>query len=164
MPKEEFLPQEYGGTICKSSTSKCNQERVPSRGDQDRHHQAQVEYAQGKGMILIGFNFYRSRNVSCETGLQDRQPYYQEGISSEYLHRIVRRELKPLHHWHHLSWFLSMRGFRACVILHDKLQFIENGLHMPSLLRFRYWRIYRFIFYRQVKTFLHLILSSPTGL
>ena len=42
---------------------------VPSRGDQDRHHQAQVEYAQGKGMILIGFIFYRSRSANCETGL-----------------------------------------------------------------------------------------------
>ena len=25
---------------------------------------------------------------------------------TEYLDHIVRRELKPLHHWHHLYWFL----------------------------------------------------------
>ena len=35
----------------------------PTRGDQDRHHLARVDYVQGKGMILIGFLFYRSRSV-----------------------------------------------------------------------------------------------------
>ena len=31
--------------------------------------EVQVDYAQGKGMILIGFLFYRSHDVSWETGL-----------------------------------------------------------------------------------------------
>ena len=42
-------------------------------------------------------------------------PHFQEGLSNEYLDRIVRRELKPLHTWHHLSWFLF--GFPPCVVL-----------------------------------------------
>ena len=41
----------------------------PSWDEQDRHHLAQVDHAQGKGMILIGFLSYRSRHDSCETGL-----------------------------------------------------------------------------------------------
>ena len=36
----------------------------PTWESQDRHHLAQVDYAQGKGMILIGFLFYRSHDVS----------------------------------------------------------------------------------------------------
>ena len=35
-----------------------------SWGNEDRHHRPQVDYAQGKGMILIGFLFYRSHDVS----------------------------------------------------------------------------------------------------
>jgi len=46
-----------------------------------------------------------------------------------------------------------MRGFRACVNLHDKFKFIENGLHMDSLLHFLCWRFYRFVFLREVKPF-----------
>ena len=47
-------------------------------------------------------------------------------------------------HTSHLICFLSIGGFRACVYLHDKLKFIENGFHMHSHLRFRYWSFYRF--------------------
>ena len=36
----------------------------PTREDKDRHHVAQMDYAQGKGMILIVFLFYRSHDVS----------------------------------------------------------------------------------------------------
>ena len=43
-----------------------------------------------------------------------------------------------------LIWSLSIRGSRACVYLHDKLKFIENGFHIHSSLRFRYWSFYRF--------------------
>ena len=35
-----------------------------SCGDEDRLHRPQVDYAQGKGVILIGFLFYRSHDVS----------------------------------------------------------------------------------------------------
>ena len=35
-----------------------------SWGDEDHHHRPQVDYEQGKGMILIGFLFYRSHDVS----------------------------------------------------------------------------------------------------
>ena len=41
----------------------------PSWDEQDRHHLAQVDHAQGKGMILIGHLSYRSRGGSCETGV-----------------------------------------------------------------------------------------------
>ena len=59
-----------------------------------------------------------------------------------------------MHTWHHLSWFLSRRGFIACVKLHDKIKFIENGFHMHSLLCFRCWRFYWFLFLREVKPFI----------
>ena len=42
----------YGGAICESSP-----------------REAQVDYAQGKGLFLIGFLFYRSHDVSWESGL-----------------------------------------------------------------------------------------------
>ena len=38
-------------------------------GSQDRHHPAQVDYVQGKGLPLLGFLFYRSHGGSWETGL-----------------------------------------------------------------------------------------------
>ena len=41
----------------------------PSLGSQDRHHLAQVDHVQGKGLLLIGFLFYRSHDGSWETGL-----------------------------------------------------------------------------------------------
>ena len=47
MPKSAFPILVYGGAICESSPS-----------------EVQVDYAQGKGMILIGFLFYRSHDVS----------------------------------------------------------------------------------------------------
>ena len=46
-------------------------------------------------------------------------------------------------HTSHLIWFLSMRGPRACVYHHDKLKFIENGFHIHTPLRFRFWSFYR---------------------
>ena len=46
-------------------------------------------------------------------------------------------------HTSHLIWFLSMRGPRACVYLHDKLKFIENGFNKYFPLRFRDWSFYR---------------------
>ena len=36
---------------------------------QDCHHQAQVDYAKGKGITLISFLSYQSHDVSWETGL-----------------------------------------------------------------------------------------------
>ena len=41
----------------------------PSCEGQDRHHLAQVDHVQGKGLPLIGFIFYRSHGDSLETGL-----------------------------------------------------------------------------------------------
>ena len=41
-----------------------HQASVIKKGDQDRHHLDKVDYAQGKGITLIGFLFYRSHGVS----------------------------------------------------------------------------------------------------
>ena len=41
----------------------------PTWGSQDRHHLAQVDYAQGKGLPLIGSLFYQSHGVTWETRL-----------------------------------------------------------------------------------------------
>ena len=41
----------------------------PTWGSQDRRHLAQVDHVQGKGLLLIGFLFYRSHDCSWETGL-----------------------------------------------------------------------------------------------
>ena len=50
---------EYGGAINQSSSSRRNQ-GDPSWGGRDRHHQAQVDYAQGKGLTVIGYLVDRS--------------------------------------------------------------------------------------------------------
>ena len=50
-------------------------------------------------------------------------------------------------------WLLSMRVVGACHGLHDKPKFIENGFHMLLLLRFRFWRFCRIIFYREFLPF-----------
>ena len=72
-------------------------------------------------------------------------PNYQGGLSSWWLDRIISRELKPLHPCimflgSCLVLFVSLRAYGH---LDDKLEFIENGVHMLLLLRFRCWRFYR---------------------
>ena len=64
--------------------------------------------------------------------------YYQGGLSSWYLDRIVSRELKPLHPCimflgSCLVLFVSLRAYGH---LDDKLEFIENGVHMLLLFAF----------------------------
>ena len=60
----------YGGAICESSSSEAQSRKVV------RLEEMKIVFidlkwinAQGKGMILIGFLFYRSHVVSGETGL-----------------------------------------------------------------------------------------------
>ena len=61
---------EYGGASCESSPSEAQSRKVV------RLEEMKIVFidlkcfnAQGKGMILIGFLFYRSHDVSGETGL-----------------------------------------------------------------------------------------------
>ena len=68
-PKKRFSHMGMGEQFASLHQAKTIKKGVPSWGDQDRHHQAQVEYAQGKGMILIGFPFYWSHGACWETGL-----------------------------------------------------------------------------------------------
>ena len=94
-----------------------------------------MDHVQGKGLPLIGFLFYRSHGGSRETGLYDRLPYYQGGLSSWWLDRIISRELKPLHPCimflgSCLVLFVSLRAYGH---LDDKLEFIGNGVCMRLL-------------------------------
>ena len=62
-------------------------------------------------------------------------PYYQGGLSSWYLDRIVSRELKPLHLCIMFlgSCLVLFMSLRADGHLDDKLEFIENGVRMRLL-------------------------------
>ena len=44
-----------------------------------------------------------------------------------------------------LIWILSWCGLGACRACHDKAKFTENGFPMRLLLRFRFWRLCRFV-------------------
>ena len=68
-PNKRLSRRSMGEQFASLPLASAIKKGVPSWGDQDHHHHAQVEYAQDKGMILIGFDFYRSRGISCETGL-----------------------------------------------------------------------------------------------
>ena len=68
-PKDWFSHRSMGEQLSSLHQASAIKKGVPSWGEQDHHHQAQVEYTQGKGMILIGFALYRSRSVNGETGL-----------------------------------------------------------------------------------------------
>ena len=70
MPKSAFPILVYGGASCESSPSKAQSRKVV------RLEEMKIVFidpkwinAQGKGMILIGLLFYRSHDVSGETGL-----------------------------------------------------------------------------------------------
>ena len=102
--KDENLPKrgspimdmgEQSTTLHRADTIKKD---VPTWGGHDRHHQAQVDYAQDKGLTLIGFWF------TCLRVLV-RRPSHRLG-------RIICGEIKPLHSWHHIYWFLF--GFSLC--------------------------------------------------
>ena len=58
--------------------------------------------------------------------------YYKEGTSSEQLDSIVRRDLKPLHPWHHNSWFLF--DLYRCVVFVLLVFFMTSS--SPSKTRF----------------------------
>ena len=64
MPKSASPILVYGGAISESTKRSAIKKGGPTWEDKDRHHLAQVDYVQGKGMILIGFLFYRSHDVS----------------------------------------------------------------------------------------------------
>ena len=60
----------YGGATCEASPSKAQSRKVV-RLEEMKFVLINLKWinAQGKGMILIGFLFYRSHDVSGETGL-----------------------------------------------------------------------------------------------
>ena len=60
----------YGGATCESSPSEAQSRKVV-RLEEMKIVFVDLKWtnAQGKGMILIGFLFYRSHDVSGETGL-----------------------------------------------------------------------------------------------
>ena len=60
----------YGGASCDSSPSKAQSRKVVRLEEMKIvFFDLKWTYAQGKGMILIGLLFYRSHDVSGETGL-----------------------------------------------------------------------------------------------
>ena len=70
MPKSASPILVYGGASCESSPSEAQPRKVV------RLEEMKIDFfdlkwinTQGKGMILLGFLFYRSRVVSGETGL-----------------------------------------------------------------------------------------------
>ena len=70
MPKSASPILVYGGATCESSPSEAQSKKVV------RLEEMKIVFidlnwinAQGKGMILIGFLFYRSHDVSGEIGL-----------------------------------------------------------------------------------------------
>ena len=58
-----------GGQSSSLDRPNASKKGGPSRGGQNRDHLDQVDHAQGKGMPLIGFLFFRSHGGSLETGL-----------------------------------------------------------------------------------------------
>ena len=87
-----FIKQEQEYTIKKG---------VPSWGGQDSHHLAQVECARQRYdldrfyLLLVSWWWW-------ETGFRIDNRTIKRGSRSEYLDRIVQRELKPLHTCHHI--------------------------------------------------------------
>ena len=105
--------------------------------------------AQGKGMILIGFLFYRSHAFG-RPGYRIDSRTIKRGSQVSNLIESLWRAQTFAYLAYHLSWFLfvffSLWGFGACCDLHDKLRFTENGLRKKNLQHFRCWRFYRLIF------------------
>ena len=95
-----------------------------------------MDFVQGKGLPLIGFLIYRSHGGSWEIGFLGSIVVLSRGALDELLDRIVRRELKLLHPciiFLGLCLVFLFVSFRACGLLLDKLEFIENGVHMHLL-------------------------------
>ena len=64
MPKEKLSRSGvWGEQITSLQQASTIKKGGPTREGQGCHHLARVDYAQGKGIILIGFLFYRSRSV-----------------------------------------------------------------------------------------------------
>jgi hypothetical protein len=88
-------------------------------------------------------------NKVCQLAKKNLVTYYQEGLSSELHNRIIWRELKPLHTWHHPSWLLF--GFYPCevleivVILMTSFSSSKMDFLWKTCCVFYVWRIYRFL-------------------
>ena len=135
--------------------AKRNQERWSTWEDQVRHHLVKWN-AQGKGMILIGFLFYRSHVVSRETRLLDRHRTIKRGSRLSFSVSVGESSnlcILASSSFLVLIWLISLWGFGACCDFHNKLKFTENGFRMKNLLYFRFWSFSRFIFYREVSPF-----------
>ena len=65
MPKSAFPILVYGGASCESSPSKAQSRKVVRLEEMKIvFFDLKWIYAQGKGMILIGFLFHRSHDIS----------------------------------------------------------------------------------------------------
>ena len=108
-------------------------------------------------MILIGFLFYRSHGVSGRPGYRI-DTVLSRGALEWVTWSHLCGEVKPLHTWHIISWFLF--GFYPCENL--ELVFISMPSSSSSKTDFIciscgvfwYWRFYRFVFYKRGKTLL----------
>ena len=92
---------------------------VPSWGGQDRHHLAQVECTRQR-YYLDRFSLLPVSWWWWETGFRIDNRTIKRGSRSEYLDRIVQRELKPLHTCHHIFLdsylaFIHMRIYILCL-------------------------------------------------
>ena len=118
-PKKRFPHMSMGEQFVCLHQAFAIKKEGPSWDKQDHHHLAQVDHARGKGMILIGCLSltglvvvvvrpgYRIDNHSIKLGSRRSESARTfASLASSFLVII---------------WSLSMRGFRVCVIIHDKL-------------------------------------------
>ena len=103
----------------------------PSWGSQDHHHLAQEDEVQGIGLPLIGFLFMIDW-CTIKGGSQVSSLIVSFVESSNHLHPCIILLGSCL-------VFLFV-GFRAYGHLRDKLEFIENRVHMHFLRCFRCWK------------------------
>ena len=86
----------------------------PTWGSQDRHHLAQVDFVQGKGLLLIGFIFYRSHGDSLETGLIIGSIAVLSMGALKWVAWSYRSSrAQTIASLHHLSWFLFVLSFEV---------------------------------------------------
>ena len=115
MPKRQSLPQEYGGAIRKTSPSKSKhaQSRKVFQLEEDKSVIIQLKWnAQGKGMILIGFLFYRSHGVIGRPGYRVDNRTIKRGSQVSNLTVSFERAQTFAYLASYLSWFLI--GFYPC--------------------------------------------------
>ena len=102
-------------------------------------------------MILIGFLFYRSHDVSERSDYRIVNRTIKRGsrpsilivsfMESSNLCILASLQSSLLD----LIWLLSWCELGAYRARHDKTKFTENGFRMRLLLRFRFWRFCRFV-------------------